>query len=251
MAANAAQSAAGARPAAEPQSASAGTPVDESKCQWSAPKTDVKQGEQATIAGSNAQRVTIAVTTTCSDPGSNTSCDFVFSLDEWLAPEMPGAAETRAFWRAYAQKLNLGDELSASMQANAQQVFDRYKSGWGEAMKQAGLQKGYPVKSIMSMQYGGPQCKDNSTSNANASNTADTSSASSPPTSIGDAASSLASGLFNRMRKKPDESQSSTPGMVQLFQMSSETVAVRTDSIPKQAFEVPADYSLVAGAGVP
>ena len=47
-------------------------------------------------------------------------------------------------------------------------MFNRYKSGWGEAMKQAGSLKGFPLKTVAAMQFGGPQCKDDS-SNASSS----------------------------------------------------------------------------------
>jgi hypothetical protein len=245
------QSAQNSPPAAQQQQASSGAPVDDSKCQWSPPKTELKQtGEHASIAGNDASRAMITVTTTCTDPAKGTSCDFVFLLDEWLAPDLAGSAETRQFWRNYAAKMNLSGELADSMQANSQAVFNRYKSGWGEAIKQAGSLQGYPVKSIFAMQFGGPQCKsdDSSSSGASGSDGTSSSSSSGVPTSPSAAISGAAMGLFNKLHKKDDSQAAAAPaapGMVQMFQMTTELVSVRTDAIPSAAFEVPAGYKKV------
>jgi hypothetical protein len=236
------------------QTAPSGAPVDESKCQWSPPRTELKQtGEHASIAGIDSSRATIKVTTTCTDPSSGAACDFVFLLDQWLAADIPGTAETRAFWLNYAKKMNLSGEVDRTLQANSSAVFERYKGSWGEALKQAGSLKGYPVKSIFAMQFGGPQCKSavSSSSSGAGSGSAsnDSSSASSTPTTPGALASNLAMNLFGKMKKKDDAPPpSDTPlpdGMVQLFQMTSETVAVRTDAVPAAFFEVPAGFKKI------
>jgi len=231
------------------QQAASGAPVDESQCEWSAARANIDQtGEHATIAGADAEHATVSVTTTCTDKSKGTSCDFVFLLDQWLATEAPGAAETSEFYRNYAKKLNLQGELAADMQSNARAVFNRYQNAWGEAMKAASRLQGYPAKTVFSMQVGGPQCN----SNANGSGTtADVSPP--PPTSSGDVVSNLAMGLFGKMHKSDDAKNppdpAPPPGMTQIFRMSTETVAVRSDTIPSSMFEVPAGYRKIAAAG--
>jgi hypothetical protein len=239
--------------------APSGAPVDDSKCQWSPPRSELKQsGEHASIAGADAARSTITVTTTCTDPVKGTSCDFVFLLDEWLASEIPGAAETRAFWQAYAQKLNLSGVLADSMQSSSPAVFNRYQNGWGEAIKQAGTLKGVPVKTVFAMQFGGPQCKDNSTGSSSGSDanagaggaSSSSSSGSGFPTSPSAAISGAAMSLFNKMHKKDDQQQQAAaapvaPGMVSMFQMSTETTAISTSTVPGSAFDIPAGYKRV------
>ena len=247
--ARALQNAQNSKPEAQ-QQAPSGAPVDDSKCEWSPPRTELKQsGEHASFAGADAARATITVTTTCTDKTKGTSCDFVFVLDQWLASDIPGTLETREFWHKYAQKLNLSGELAENMQANSQAVFDRYKKGWGEALKQAGSLKGYPVKTVFAMQFGGPQCKDDSSSSSSGgsadSSGGDNAGSTSVPTSPSSAVSSVAMGLFNKLDKKqdaPPPAEAAAPGMVQLFQMSTETVALRTDAIPGALFEVPAGF---------
>jgi len=239
--------------ATEQKEAPSGAPVDESKCQWSPPKATIQQsGEHASIAGADASRATITVTTTCTDPTKGTSCDFVFLLDEWLAADLPGIAEEKQFWLDYARKLNLGGEL-ASMRSSSQAVFRRYQGGWGEAAKQAGTLKGYPVKTSFAMQFGGPQCKDssaNSSSGAPPPSSSDSGSGSGNiPTSPSAAVGNMAMGLFNKLHKKEDTAQSASPpvapGMVQLFGMTVETTAIRTAPIAAAAFEVPAGYAKI------
>jgi len=247
--ARALQNAQNSKPEAQ-QQAPSGAPVDDSKCEWSPARAELKQsGEHASFAGADAARATITVTQTCTDKTKGTSCDFVFVLDQWLASDIPGTLETREFWQKYAQKLNLSGELAENMQANSQAVFDRYKKGWGEALKQAGSLKGYPVKTVFAMQFGGPQCKDDSSSSSSGgsadSSGGDNAGSTSVPTSPSSAVSSVAMGLFNKLHKKqdaPPPAEAAAPGMVQLFQMSTETVALRTDAIPGALFEVPAGF---------
>lgn len=256
--ARAMQNAQNAKPAAQQQQAPSGAPVDDSKCEWSPARTELKQsGEHASFAGADASRATITVTQTCTDRTKGTSCDFVFVLDQWLASDMPGTVETREFWRKYAQKLNLSGELTDSMRMNSQAVFERYKTGWGEAIKQAGSLKGYPVKTVFAMQFGGPQCKDDSSSSGGGSSSSgggDSASSNSVPTTPSGVVSSAALGLFNKFHKKQEDAppaEAPAPGMVQLFQMSTETVALRTDSIPGAVFEVPAGFKKVEKPAAP
>jgi hypothetical protein len=243
------QNARGAQDTKAQQQAPSGAPVDESQCVWSPARANIDQtGEHATIAGADTGRATITVTQTCTDKAKGTSCDFVFQLDEWMAADVPGEAETREFWRNYAKKMNLDGELAASMQSNARAVFSRYQNGWGEAMKQAGRLKGYPLKTVLSMQFGGPQCSSGDSGNGSAN---DASSA--PPTTSGGVVAGLTMGLFNKMHKSDDSKTADAPppGMTQVFRMSTETVAVRNDAIPSAMFEVPAGFRKVDRPGAP
>jgi hypothetical protein len=225
------------------QQSPSGAPVDESQCVWSPAKANIDQtGEHATIAGADTARATITVTQTCTDKTKGTSCDFVFQLDEWMASDVPGSAETREFWRAYAKKMHLEGDLTANMQSSARSVINRYQNGWGEAMKQAGRLKGYPLRTVLAMQFGGPQCNSSDGGNAGSSQTS-----SPPPTNSSGVVAGLTMGLFKKMHK-PDESKpedAPPPGMTQLFRMSTETVAVRNDAIPSASFEVPAGFRKV------
>jgi hypothetical protein len=223
-----------------------GAPVKESDCKWSPPRTEVtRSADSRTIAGAEAKRVTVSVTTTCEDTKDNTSCDFVYLIDQWLTPERPGAAETRAFWTSYAKKRDLSGELAAAMQGNAQQVFQRYKGSWSEAMAKAGTLKGYSMKSTFAMQIGGPKCK-----SAQGSKDSSQSESTPPPTSPSDAVGGLAMGLFKKFQKKPDETPPAdatpiSPDMTQIFGLTTEIASISTDSIPGSQFEPPDGYTKI------
>ena len=272
--------------AQEGQSAStapSGVPIDESQCDWSPAKANVSRtGARAQLAGFATEQVIISVSQTCTDRETKASCDFEYSIDQWLAADMPGGPQVQAFWLSYARKLG-AEEMVSSMQMRSQQVFSRYKDGWGEAIKSAGELQGYPLKSTFTMQVGGPSCAQSAPGNTaageppmlptatDAAAQAGAQTAASSATSvaaqaaaeeagggvaggvagsaIGAFGGSLASGLMNRMRKKtpepaPAPAAAAAPAnnMMQMFRMTSETVAVRESSIPADQFEVPSGY---------
>jgi len=270
-------------PGETPATAPSGAPIDESQCEWSTPEVNVSRtGARAQLAGFDTQQALIVVSQTCTDRQTRASCDFVYSIDQWLAAEMPGGGDVQAFWQAYAQKLGV-NELASSMQARGQQVFSRYKDGWGEALQGAAQLEGYPLKTTFSMQVGGPECAQTSGGPAGepgvlptaggAAAEAGTQTAASAATSAaaqkaaeeagggiaggiaGSAAGafggSLASGLLNRMRRKdpepevPAEAPAPSGNMAQLFRMTTETVAVRMSAIPPTQFDIPAGFRKV------
>src|SRR4029078_5318606 len=70
---------------AQQQQATSG--VDESECEWSDPKYDVKRpGERATIGGFHADDVTVTASKTCTNKKTGDACDFGLQLDQWIAP---------------------------------------------------------------------------------------------------------------------------------------------------------------------
>jgi hypothetical protein len=141
--------------AAQPQP----LPVSAEQCQWSEPVIDVRQtGERATIAGFDAARATISLKQSCTDPTTQKTCDMVWTIDQWLAQAAPGGDESRAFALNYARQIGLDEAGLAAMQSRMQQAFSQYKSNWTEVMNKAGQFEGYPVKSVLQMSMGGPQC---------------------------------------------------------------------------------------------
>jgi hypothetical protein len=244
--------------------------VDDSKCEWSDPKAEVKKtGERGTFAGYDAERLTITASQACKDKDTGSVCEFVLSLDEWLAPNFESSAEALKYQRAYAQKMGLGTaSTSKDISEKAQAMFGRYKGIWGEVGAKTKDMKGYPVKTSFSFAIGGPQCKDsnqssdstaNSSSNSNANSGA--SSTNSTPTSPGAMASQLGGKLAGMFHKKSDDAPpadsganpaaapaaaSLPPGMVPLMTMSSELVSVSTAAVDPGVFQVPADFKKVS-----
>jgi hypothetical protein len=213
--------------------------VDESQCEWSDPKAEVKKsGEKALIAGYQAERVTVTATQACKNKETGEICEFGLSLDQWLAPGFEASAEKLAYQRAYAEKLGLTATASRDFAERAQTMFGRYKGIWAEVGNKMRDVKGYPVKSSFALGVGGAQCK----------STQETQAAGGPagPPSIGGALGGAIGGLFGK-KKEPAPPATTPPlaapnGMMSLMTVSTELVSVNRNAASPQAFEVPADY---------
>jgi hypothetical protein len=249
------------------------TSIDESQCEWSDPKADVKRtGETATIAGFDAQRLTITASQACKDKQSGQVCEFVLSLDEWLAPKFAASAEAQKYTHAYAQKMGLGTATtSRDIAERAQSMFGRYKGIWTEVASKTKDMKGYPVKTTFAFAVGGPQCKNTNAQQSDSSSTTTTTTASdstqSPPTNPAAVAAQIGdklSGLFHKKSDNPPPADASagastsaaaTPaasaappmpeGMIPVITMGSELVSVSTTSVDPGVFEIPAGFKKV------
>jgi hypothetical protein len=226
---------------AQQQQATSG--VDESECEWSDPKSDVKRtGERATIAGFQAEHVTVTATQTCTNKKTGDACDFGLALDQWIAPGFEASSEATAYQRAYAEKLGLGAASSRDFAERAQGMFGRYKGLWGELGKRmAELPvKGYAVKSGFSLGVGGPQCKSAQEQQAQGSPQAQP--------SIGGALGGALGGMFGKKKKQEEPAQQAAPppamagGLMPLMSMGTELVSISRDAVGPQSFEVPGDY---------
>ena len=215
--------------------------VDESECEWSDPKSEVKKtGEKALIGGFQAERVTITASQSCRNKKNGQVCDFGLALDQWYAPSFEASAETVAYQRAYAEKLGLGTASSRDFAERAQGMFGRYKGIWtevGTKMAQLNM-KGYPVKSGFSLGVGGPQCQSAQQTQAQGGPQA--------PPSIGGALGGALGGMFKKKQQEPAQQAAPPPamagGLMPLMSMSTELISISRDAVPAQAFEVPADF---------
>ena len=145
--------------AAEQQPQQQSLPVDADECQWSTPVVDAREtGERATIAGVETRRAIVSLKQTCTDPKTQKACDMVWTVDQWLASQVPGESESKAFALNYAKQLGFDSASVQAMQGRMQQAFGQYKDSWTEAMRKASEFQGYPLKSALQMSMGGPQC---------------------------------------------------------------------------------------------
>lgn len=228
---------------AQQQEAASG--VDESQCEWSDPKAEVKKtGEQASIGGYQAERITIVATQSCKDKKTGQVCDFGLTLDQWLAPNFDAADETAAYQRAYAEKMGLTAAASRDFAERAQSMFGRYEGIWTEVIAKMRDVKGYPVKSSFGLGIGGPQCEGAQQAQAQEQST--------PPPSIGGtvggAIGGALGGMFGRKKEQPAQQPAAAPatampgGLLPLMTISTELVSVKRDAVSPQTFEIPADY---------
>lgn len=220
--------------------------VDESQCEWSDPKADVKKtGEKATIGGYQAERTTIVATQACTDKKTGQVCEFGLMMDQWMAPDFEASAETIAYQRAYAEKLGLTAASSRDFAERAQTMFGRYKGLLDEVAAKTRDLKGYPVKASFSLGVGGPQCQSAQQTQA----ASDESSAT--PTSLGGALGGALGGMFGK-KKEAQPAPATTPppatinGLVPLMTVSTELISITRDPAPAPAFEVPAEFKKTA-----
>lgn len=236
---------------AQQQQASSG--VDESQCEWSDPKSELKRtGEKATIAGYDAEHVTITATQSCKDKKTGSVCDFGLVLDQWIAPGFQQSAEVVAYHKAYAEKLGLGSAGSRDFAERAQSMFGSYKGIWTEiASKAREMPPGYPVKASFGLGIGGPQCQNSQQQSAQSqeqgSGSSSSGASSPPPTSIGGALGGAIGGLFKK-KEHAQPAASETPpatmpgGLIPLMTVGTELVSVTSGAVNPQMFEVPGDY---------
>ena len=220
--------------------------VDESQCEWTDPKADVKKtGEKATIGGYAAERTTIVATQACTDKKTGQVCEFGLVMDQWLAPSFEASSETIAYQRAYAEKLGLTAASSRDFAERAQTMFGRYKGLLTEVAAKTRDFKGYPVKASFSLGVGGPQCQ--STQQTQASSEEESSS----PTTLGGALGGALGGMFGK-KKEAEPAAAATPapaminGLVPLMTVSTELISITRDAAPAPAFEIPAGFKKTA-----
>lgn len=218
--------------------------VDDTQCEWSEPKSEVKRtGEKATLTGYQAERVVVTATQSCKDKESDQVCDFGLVLDQWVAPGFEASAEAQEYQRAFAEKLGLNASTSRDFSERAQSMFGRYQGLWSEVATKMRDVKGYPVKLSFGLGVGGPQCQSAQQTQASGRPAA--------PPSIGGALGGALGGMFGK-KKEAAPAEASTPpvvlpgGMMSLMSMSTELVSVNRDAVDPQSFELPASYKKVA-----
>jgi hypothetical protein len=221
--------------------------VDESQCEWSEPKSEViRSGEKASIAGHQAERVTVTATQSCKDKKTGQVCDFGLVFDQWVAPDFQASAEAQAYQRAFAEKMGMGTGGSKDFAERAETMFGRYKGLWSEIATKMRDVKGYPVRLSFGLGVGGPQCQSTQQMQAGGQQESTAS-----PASLGQALGGALGGMFGKKKKSEPAPEATPPtqlpgGLFSLMNMSTELVSVSTDAVNPQSFEPPTGYKKVA-----
>lgn len=234
-------------------------PVEEQDCEWSdAVVTVESSGEKQKIARQKAEKMLITATQSCRNPDTGKVCELTWTLEQWLAPKVPGGDEVQAFWQRYAEKLGLGDTVGQVNVTGMAQIFSQYQQGWDEIRHKVGEAEGYPVKTVMQLEIGGAECTTAAgqpISNESVFGDAMADAAGSAAAeSVGDAAGgavggAIAKSLFSVFgkKKKPKPVAAAEPqtGSVRLFRVTTETTAIKSKKVSADQFEVPAGFTLV------
>ncbi len=132
---------------------------DTSKCEMSPPRFDVKQpGTHAMLAGHDTQLTQIALTQSCTNKTTGDVCDFLFAFDAWLTQDqIAGLADQKAFSDAYHAKLGL-DASDPAIQKQMRQFLAPYADAMKQVSAKSGELKGYPLKTVLRIAYGGEHC---------------------------------------------------------------------------------------------
>lgn len=238
------------REAQSPQQGASG--IDESECEWSEPTATVNRtGEKTTIAGYDAERMTVTASQSCADPDSEQVCTFNLVLDQWLAPDFQAAAEVTEYYQSYAGKLGLDVAQSPEFSQRLETIFGSYQGIWSEIASSMEEAEGYPVRSKVSLAVGGPQCQ-----TAQDVQSAKQESQPGVGEAVGSALGGALGGIFGRRRDQaareekaaeaataaPEDDPTLPEGTVRLMSVSSELVSVSNDDVPVDTFEIPAGF---------
>lgn len=132
---------------------------DTSKCEMSAPQVQVKQpGTHAMFAGHDTQLTQVALSRSCTNKETGDVCQFVFALDSWLTQDpIAGLDDQKAFEKAYMAKLGI-DPADPALQKQVRQFLAPYADNLKELSSRAGDLKGYPLKTVVRIGFGGERC---------------------------------------------------------------------------------------------
>jgi len=268
----------------------ASLPISEDECQWSEPVLEENHsGEKQRFGGVKAEQHIITASQTCTVPDSGQSCDMTWNLEYWNAKRMPGRKEIEAYQDNLAQKMG-GEEMLATAKVAYRGLLNMFKQGWEDILSESEQMKGYPVKTVMSLEIGGESCTtgagqpialDNMWGNAaDAGLNAATNSAagyaghqvadetagalgnsvggSIAGSAVGAASRKLVSGVFKSFRKKKDKKKAETKaapentasGSAILFKITSELRAVNEANVAPDRFVAPAGWKKVKAAGI-
>jgi hypothetical protein len=233
----------------QPQKASPA--ADTSKCQMSPPKIEAKQSdEHATLAGHDTRKSSVTLTQTCTDKDTGDVCDMVYGFDVWLtADEIAGAADRRAFARAYMKKLGLDENNPAAKDA-AQQFLAQYAGMMKDLSAKASEFKGYPLRTTFRFSMGGEHC--GKAKQQSSSGQGDDSSPG--PGGLSGLAAKAGSKLLGGLLSKKSSSTTPDPNQppaaaagaapsTQIIAFTIETTGIDTAAIPAEQFELPAGWT--------
>jgi hypothetical protein len=222
----------------------------------SPPKLDVKNlGADGQILGHDVHHSVLTMTQSCTDKQTGDVCDFQFGFDLWLTSDKIAGLEDRAaFEKAYVTKMGLiGDDAIVSQQ-QVQQALAPYAEQMRQLRAKAGDIKGQSLRTVFALSTGGPHCGSANKGKADSGSSDTPVSGGGVPTSLSDVGTKLLGSMFAKKKKADDaaaaaaETHKAEPlaaGMISVVKFSTETTAIRTDSVPATQFEIPADWTKV------
>lgn len=261
-----------------------GLPVSEEGCQWSERDVEVENDvDREKIAGIKSRKHVIRVRQSCTDPDTRKTCDMTWVMESWMAKNVPGEKEARAFHEKYMEAMGL-DDVAQHVQGPGLAMLGMFGDNWDQVVDRLEDIKGYPLRTVMQMGMGGEQCTtaagqplamdelwaDASTSAYNAAleqagyeagsatgravgeSLGESIAGNIGGAAVGAAAGELIGGLTGMFKKKKEPKETRTQASVSegdrqvtLFRITTEVTEWSEVSVPDSRFEVPAGWKKI------
>jgi hypothetical protein len=236
-------------------------PVSEQNCEWTDSDVSVnRSGARQSFAGFEAEQSVITATQTCQDPETGKSCDVIWTMENWLSPEVVGGQDMQDFWTSYAQKLGFDETVGKPGMSFMAQLFSQYQQGWDDIETELGELQGYPLKTVLRLEIGGDECTTDDGQPISNQNVYGEGMSDAIGGAVAESAGNeaggpvggvIAKGLFKAFgKKKKDEAdviaeappEPQSPGSVELFRVETETTRVSTAALDPARFEIPKGF---------
>jgi len=200
-------------------------------------KASVKEtGQTKQISGLNTREVILTLVMEGTDKESGQKGGLTLTADQWLAKDVPGYGEVRAFYQRMAQKLSWMPGSNPMLQGRSDMA-----KAMADLKTESAKMEGVPVMQVISM---GGQAEGQPGEQQNAK-PAQKQESESP--SIGGALGRLGGlgGLGRRKKEEPpkEEKPATAPGT--LLEITSESTNFSTASVDASKFQVPAGFKKV------
>jgi hypothetical protein len=203
-------------------------------------KASVKEtGQTKVITGLNTREVILTLVMEGTDKESGNKGSMNVVSDMWLAPDVPGYSEVRAFYQRMGAKLAWTPGASAFTQGRGDMA-----KAFGDLSKESAKLQGVPVMQVVSMagasaegQQGQPPAAQTNRQEKQ-----------SEPTSIGGALGRLGGlGGLGRKKQEPAKQEQTAPASAPgtLLEMTTESMNFSAGSVDASKFEVPAGFKQV------
>lgn len=245
----------------ESQSPALPIAFDDSRCEWSAARSDLAREGQGAVAGIDVEQWNVRTIQTCTDRETRDQCEVVLDMHLAVAPNGIANDEQRRYQQQYLQKLGLASGMGRAPEERARALLGRYGRLWTESLGKMRAIKGQPLKSEFALLATGAGC---------ATGAVPAPSASQEGRGVGDVARDIASAeastvvtdktgrwrlgnlsgeLVGRLlsnKKKPATQDASVAandsGSRPLLRFTYEILAVENTATDAALFEIPSDF---------
>ncbi len=204
---------------------------DQEEYDWTFKVT--KDDKDTKINGFNCNHVTATATGVNK---TDSTKKILITNEQWLTEDDPSIGEMKEYEQNYAKQLGIDPEAMKAAWGRVLSGFTSQMSDLGEQMKDV---KGFPIKTIISMEAAVPENEGNSDENTSVDQQTDQNAAAQE-------AMKKLGGLFGKKKDKDKEKKAAapeTPGFKRMFSATTEVLSVKQTSVPDSQYDVPAGFT--------